>query len=88
MTKPASRAPLVLRATVDRWLADSGAFSALPAAPQVEEDPSRWIAHLSTLLSIPARLIGARRSMTTPTRTIYGACPQVCARHPSERPVG
>lgn len=88
MTKPASRAPLVLRATMDRWLADSGAFSALPAAPQVEEDPSRWIARLSTLLSVPARLTRARRRMTTPTRSTYVACPQVCARHPSETPVG
>jgi hypothetical protein len=41
MTQPQSRPPLILRATVDRWLADSGALSALPAAPQVDPDPVR-----------------------------------------------
>jgi hypothetical protein len=75
MTPPVSRPPLILRATVDRWLADSGALSALPTAPQLPPDPGRRPAGVPALQRLRARVTGSRRLGGVPAGSPYVALP-------------
>ena len=75
MTPPASRPPLILRATVDRWLADSGALSALPTAPQVQRAPDRRAGRQAALHRIRGRVTGSPRMRSRRAGSPYVALP-------------